>query len=491
MTCNKLSTYSLSTLDHSQETPLEKSTFSLLKNILNADELQEAISSLSNFTTSKETEIQDIEELFCWCYLYFSIQPKNIQHLLQSLIQKCKKSYLAFHSSYIQTLLALSEHFIAVTPEFSQIIINEQRAQPFLNNDLCGNKINIPLPLYQAKLGTLWAYLGKQLKLPQFIQHAVKIGLWQLETLTTNQTPFFSLFVPEAAHSFSKYLHSLSLLFFSLSQTDPSRDWKKIAEQQFTHLKQHPTSSPPSTLSLLLEHALEKLPSIQTNTSPLHSSSFYFDKQCSLICIKESQWNVACTLVGGNTGLGTITLGDLSLVNFGPQTLPLGTCSTFGINKSIQEQQRTPSRVILDSKKRTFMMQDTIRLTSNDTSIFPNQWMEITMQFCPNNLNIKITKLELETEEEVAFTFYLQTPHCQLENGTELQRRSFDQYHGASSAVWCRSNNNQLVITSDEFFEEMQLIPLGGGSNYWGTDFLLAFPLGKKQNTFSWNIKWS
>ena len=97
----------------------------------------------------------------------------------------------------------------------------------------------------------------------------------------------------------------------------------------------------------------------------------------------------------------------------------------------------------------------------------------------------------LETEEEIAFTFYLQTPHCQLENGTELQRRSLDQYHGASSSVWCRSNNNQLVITSDHLFEEMQLIPLGGGSNYWGTDFLLAFPLGKKQNTFSWNIKWS
>ena len=83
------------------------------------------------------------------------------------------------------------------------------------------------------------------------------------------------------------------------------------ANKQLEHLKQQ-QESPPSPLTLLLAHALKdsEIPLLVPDQKK--PTELFYDSSCQLITIRKPNWNLACTLVGGNTGLGSIVLSDLA-----------------------------------------------------------------------------------------------------------------------------------------------------------------------------------
>ena len=59
------------------------------------------------------------------------------------------------------------------------------------------------------------------------------------------------------------------------------------------------------------------------------------DPHAALLGQCDEDSRVACTLLGSHTGLGSYCVGDIALVNYGPQLYPLGVCSQFGLHKTV------------------------------------------------------------------------------------------------------------------------------------------------------------
>ncbi len=63
-----------------------------------------------------------------------------------------------------------------------------------------------------------------------------------------------------------------------------------------------------------------------------------------------------------------------------------------------------------------------------------------------------------------------------------------DRYEGDPQTLTFEGRHTTLVLRSLFFKGTMQVIPLGGGNNFWGADFLVAYLLRPDQSHYQWHI---
>ena len=336
----------------------------------------------------------------------------------------------------------------------------------------------------------LLALLTKRQDLQEIV---LKLAHWQLNTLDAEGKPLTALFVREnEGKSFN--LSCLSYLFFRsasiLSEETPFAAVSDAAmrEIQENLEKQNDKIDP---LWPLIEKWLEQFKVI--SRGPLHLSEQIYDPSTALVGYRSSSQHVFCTLHGGHTGLGSLRYENIEIVNYGPQYLPLGECSGFGIEGNALSDHGM-RRSVIEWRPHAFSLKGCTRLVDQpsfsplEMGKFRGIWLEVAQEFKKPHFYLKTSFLGLDGWESVAFTFFVKAERCRTQSQECLLPRTLERYEGPAQTLTFESQGSELVLRPLSFKGTMQVIPLAGGNNFWGADFLVAYLLSPDQRNYQWHI---
>ena len=91
--------------------------------------------------------------------------------------------------------------------------------------------------------------------------------------------------------------------------------------------------------------------------------------------------------------------------------------------------------------------------------------------------------------DSVAFSFFVKALRCRVASQQEfLYPRTLERYEGEVQTVAFEGQDHVLELRSLSCKGTMQVIPLAGGNNFWGADFLVAYLLSAEQRQYQWHV---
>ena len=358
---------------------------------------------------------------------------------------------------------------------------------------------DIPVPIFHAELGVLWAVLGKMTGDHELVLAAIQLADWQLNTLDHNYDPFLGLFTQEGDSSPVELLGYNYLLFHMVAAISDRPEMEYVAEKQLEFLRacSEASSGTITPLMVLLDRWMDKMfPPVKSNYEPQKSA--IYDPHTALVGHRSTTNDLVCTLFGGHTGLGCYRLKDVEIMSYGPQSLPLGDCSGFGIERGVSRMSKGVSDIVMNSNEKGFSISGRAKLASQVSkkesfALFrngksSNVWMESKQHFDGTVLHINASFLGLRSSDQIAFVFFIKAQSCLLNDQRQINPRSLDRYEGILQQVTFQSEQSAIKIKANYPNGQMQLIPLSGQDSFWGSDFLLAYLIDTKELHYGWEI---
>lgn len=355
----------------------------------------------------------------------------------------------------------------------------------------------VPHNRIHAELGLLWCLLGQLTEDKRYLKAAESLANWQLNTLDHNFLPFIGLFSQEEDASETRLLINNFLLFSAIATFANRSDMAAVAEKQYARLA---TLSPSiatefSSLQLAYDRWLSKYPKISPALP--HLPDVFKDDQLVLAICRSNLGSAVSTLAGGGTSMGAMYRGDVKIVSFGPQHLPLGDCGSFGVESQLDGLAEAQMKI--SEVDKMYCIQGLTRLTpyqkkSPLQATFRNGehsgfWIDTKQSYQDEQLSIETVFRGLFDIGSLAFAFFVKAQSCAVETIKVVNLRSFDRYQGEVKTIILQGNKTSLTIEAGQKLGEMQVIPLGGGNNFWGADFLVAYLLDSQESKYSWLIK--
>lgn len=356
---------------------------------------------------------------------------------------------------------------------------------------------SIPHSRFHAEIGFLWCLYGQLREDDRYFKAAESLAEWQLNILDHHYLPFYGLFSHEEDASDLRSLINHFLLFSAVGVFADRSDMAALAEKQYARIAAFASMGKLefSSLHLAYDKWLSKF-SQCSRTLPTLPNVFK-DEELALAGCRSMSGSAVSTLSGGGTSMGCLYREDVNIVSFGPQHLPLGDCRGFGIET--QQNYLPLSQVEISAPNQTYSIQGLVRLsprpkTSVSPATFRNGdhsgiWMDVKQNFLNNQLMIETTFRGLFDMSMLAFVFFIKARSCAIENSKVVNLRSFERYQGKVRDIALHGEQATLMIEASQKQGEMQVIPLGGGNNFWGADFLVAYLLVSHECSYSWTIK--
>ncbi len=348
-----------------------------------------------------------------------------------------------------------------------------------------------PFVFQQIQLGIVYTLIALTNFDESYLEAADSIAKWQAQLLDADGTPT-PLFLREGQVSCSEFLAWNYLLNRSIAQLTQSSQAACRARAAIEKLKAVFNKGQFSPYLLLVETFLQTkstLPSIE----PLNLTETIADPVALIAAIRSKERSVFCTLTGSRTGLGFIRNGDAKILTYGPQALPLGECQQFGIEAPARAGSGTIQ--VADS---AFKLTNSVKLPlqpsiNSHPATYgmlppPYDYAEIVQNYRKDELTIEFTPYRFDEEGELAFSFFVQARQCLMEDGTAVRPKSLDRYQGRSQSLLIQGNRGSIQLVTEEFCDEMQIIPLGGGDVFWGADYLISFMTPKRAQGYQWKI---
>ncbi|MBS4168521.1 hypothetical protein [Parachlamydia sp. AcF125] len=350
---------------------------------------------------------------------------------------------------------------------------------------------------YHADLGFLWAILGYLKQESSLIEASHHLAKWHLNTLNADFFPIQSLFVLEENASLKQHLISNYLLFQAMALLKGDPHFGFIAARQLDYLKEVQPEKLPDDL-LLFDMYLSQIGQGVSSQEVSLGDPWIFDQEVGLIGYRSTERTILCAGNGGQTGLGYVKQSQVEIVNYGPQFFPLGDCQRFGIEGSRFQSNLPAWKMNLTEKG--FEIKSTLGLTPQqmDLQSLPNFrnglssqiWVDVEQAFVikENILSISASFMSLNEVQELAFVFFVSADCCQVEEGSIFYPKTFAHYRGNSASILLKKGDSHLLIKATAEQGHVEVIPLAGGDNFWGADFLIAYRVDSSQQTFCWDI---
>lgn len=350
----------------------------------------------------------------------------------------------------------------------------------------------IPQPFFHAELGVLLCLYAEVKAQGELIEGAVKLAEWQRHTLDHHYHSFVGLFSKEGEASERLLAIHNFLLFNAVAKSANRPDMAFLAQKQLEQLTKMASEElieiPP--YSVILDAFFEEL------NFPIVSGEYYLpsivcDEELALAGLRSSESSAIATLYGGVSGMGCYHHKDVQVMSFGPQHLPLGDCSGFGLEGG--------SRFLNDHIKvfsintGEYLLEGVSRLSPfiavGPTEEVPSgRWMESRQKLKHGMLSVEAKFLGLFEPTELIFSFFIKCKDCLIDGGRIIKPRSLNRYHGKSASLKLQGNDSSLLLSAGQNHEEMHIVPLGGGDNFWGADFLVAYQLRDLSGSYCWQL---
>lgn len=393
-------------------------------------------------------------------------------------------------SQYFRSLVALNHAFAKMpVPEVGPHLLESGAALIDLH-EYCP-WLSLPYTPYHFEFGIFLCLIALLTKRDDFQEIVLRIARWQINTLDKDAKPLPGLFVREKEGRTLEHLCLSYLLFRSAAilsaQTPFAAIAKAIMKSIQVYIDQTRESIDP--LWVLIEKWLDQYKIL--TPSSLELPEHIYDPSTALVGYRSPTWQVICTLHGAHTGLGELRQGDVEIVNYGPQYLPLGDCVGFGIEGNALSDQGL-RRSTIEWKRGSFILKGCTRLVDQPSSLlrvgqFRGIWLEVAQEFKKPHFHLRTTFLGLDGWEAVAFSFFVRAAECEVQTNV-LHPRTLERYEGEAQAVVLKGQESVLELQCQSFQGTMQVIPLAGGNNFWGADFLVAYLMKSDQRHYQWYV---
>jgi hypothetical protein len=395
-------------------------------------------------------------------------------------------------SQYFRALVALNHAFAKMPiPEAGPHLLESGAALIDLH-EYCP-WLALPYHPQHLELGIFLTMLALSTKRQDLEDIVLHMGQWQLNMLDYDAKPFPGLFVREKEGKLFEHLCLNYLFFRGVAVLKQETPFARAAESALACLQEtfSPSQDRINPLWPLVETWLERYKIVSCGTAQL--SEHIHDPSTALVGYRSPQQHVVCTLHGEHTGLGAMRLGQVKIVSYGPQYLPLEDCQGFGIEGNALSD-RGIRRSLIEWRPHSFSLKGCTRLVDQpassplESSKFRGIWLDVAQEFKNPHLYLKTTFMALEGWDAVAFCFYLQADICQTQSQERLLPRTLDRYVGQAQTLTFKKQESELQIRCLSFKGSMQVIPLSGGCNFWGADFLVAYLLSPDQRQYQWHV---
>ncbi len=342
------------------------------------------------------------------------------------------------------------------------------------------SELQLPHQQLHAELGICWALLGAASKQRPLVDAAIHLAEWQLNLLDSHAQPMAGMFNREQDGCPDR-LHAIQALLFELTARLSQRgDLAAIASAQRSRMAKGLAHPPLVAVAEGWMHS--HLASITASSHVL--PEVICDPHSSLVGCRQAEYSVIATLCGGFSGLGTYRGSEVGIVSYGPAELPLGECTKYGILRPVPQKDVLGTSITLKAEKHQFDIRGRVQMAAP-----LGAWLDVRQDFQNGRLGIQTTFYSLEPLKKLAFCFFVDAPQCTVDQGETLKAQSLDRYTGPVRPVHIEGPNERITITALSNRGEMQVIPLAGGPNFWGSRFLIAQVLDPTQFSYSWQIR--
>lgn len=356
----------------------------------------------------------------------------------------------------------------------------------------------VPHTCFHAELGILWCFYGKLNQDTHYFKFAERLAEWQLNTLDYSYRPFVGLFSQEGDVSETGLLIKNYLLFSAVARVTGREDFAFAAEKQRELLTQliveYRINIP--HIALAIEYSLDLLGEEAVPKSSFPTTTFT-DGQLVLAVSRSKEMNAIATLTGGGSGMGSFHQGDVRIVNYGPQHLPLGDCRGFGIES--HQERLSHSHVNATMSDGSFHLEGMARIAAHpkegeSNASFRNGnhsgvWIDAKQMLSGGQLSLEMEFHSLQDLSTLAFAFFVKAQSCIVDTRQIIRPRSFERYQGQVRPIRFRGKQSSIEINAMQSQGALQVIPLGGGDNFWGADFLIAYLFDPTEKRYAWTIK--
>lgn len=396
-------------------------------------------------------------------------------------------------SQYFRSLVALN-HAFAKMPipevgphllESGAALIDLQEFSPWLS---------LPYTPHHFEFGIFLCLLALMTKRQDLQEIVLRMAKWQLNTLDVHGAPLAGFFVREKDSQSLHYQYLSYLLFRGAAILDEEQHafsavaqavLKKLGDQS----KQQSETIPP--LWPLIESWMEQF-HISAGQK-LKLAEHLYDPSTALAGYRTHKQHVVCTLHGEHTGLGSMRYGDVEILSYGPQYLPLEECRGFGIEGNALSDHGM-RRSVIEWRPQSFTLKGCTRLVDQpSTSVFGmgkfrGIWLEVAQEFKKPHFYLKTSLLGLDGWDSVAFSFFVKARRCQTHSDRILLPQTLERYEGEVQTIHFAGEEETLELRPLNFKGTMQILPLAGGANFWGADFLVAYHLSSDQKNYHWHM---
>lgn len=350
---------------------------------------------------------------------------------------------------------------------------------------------DIPFMVQHAQLGIIHALLGFLRPDLGYRTSAKAIADWHTQLLDSDGSPT-TLYQREGAANENQLLATHYILYRAIAQLHQCPRSSALCQNAITKLHQYPESP---KLPLYL-HAVETFlasqlqpPTPEINPLP----QMIADPNILLAGYRTPERSFVCSLSGSRTGLGYVRKGDVKIVSYGPQSMPLAECQQYGIEAPallgegaiqvgdaefrLSRKVKLPNQPPLNKHPATFGMLPP-----------PYEYAEVKQEYFNEVLHISYKPYSMVEESELGFAFFAKALNCLLPDGTLIKPRSLKGFDGKSQPVTLQGNNTTITLLPGTELGAMQIIPLAGGDAFWGADYLIAFKTPDAGCSYQWKL---
>lgn len=355
--------------------------------------------------------------------------------------------------------------------------------------------LSLPYIPHHFELGIFLCLLSLMTGRQDLQETFLKLAQWQLNTLDAAGMPLAGLFVREKDSRIEEHLCLGYLLFRGAACLSHEAVFATVSQALFKKLTERLEKDTNSIHPLwgLVEKWLDKYEMLSKASPSLSLAESITDPSTALVGYRSLSQHAICTLHGAQTGLGSVRQGDVEIVSYGPQYLPLGDCQGFGIEGNALSDQGM-RRSLIEWRRQSFILKGCTRLvdypstSSFETGQFRGIWLEVTQEFKRPHFYLKTSFLGLNGWDEVAFSFFVKASRCRTHAKQILLPRTLERYEGPVQTLFLEGKEVVLELNMLSPKGTMQVIPLGGGNNFWDADFLIAYILSSDQRDYQWHL---
>lgn len=394
-------------------------------------------------------------------------------------------------SQYFRSLITLNHAFAKMPiPEVGPHLLESGAALIDLH-EYCP-WLSLPYTPHHFEFAIFLCILSLLTKRNDLQEIVLRIAHWQLNTLDIEAKPLSGLFVREKDGGAFQHLCLSYLLFRSAAILSEKTPFAAIAEaiMKSIQARLEQTREKIDSLWVLIERWLDDYKVV--SYAPLELSEHIYDPCTALVGYRSLAQHVVCTLHGGHTGLGELKQDDIEIVSYGPQYLPLGDCRGFGIEGNVLSDYGI-RRSMIEWRRGSFILRGCTRLVDQPSSSsfemgkFRGIWLEVSQEFKKPHFYLKTTFLGLDGWDSIAFSFFLKATRCTVQSQI-LHPRTLKSYEGEAQVILLEGEKSVLELRPLSFKGTMHVIPLAGGNNFWGADFLVAYLMNSDHRHYQWHI---